>query len=430
MGRNWGRIILSRVPAPREESCSYCTHPQLRGRSRQRDTPQLKRHASLNRYPHGKRIAGRRLGRLDRAAGRRNMGTDSTRTTAEKVELFQRLFTGLLNVYGTYDLRTGRVRQVKQPVTERVILAHLQGRRSYGVYLLVKDRTCAIAVDFDSDDLLGPMEFVKAAKDCRLPTYIERSKSKGYHTWIFFGQRSVSAAKARLVVRHILAEIEQPAIEVFPKQDSLDTNLMYGNFINAPLFGALVPKGRTVFLDPTDPTRPHADQWAFLDGVECVPERLLDEIIEINELGVPAGPVVSEGVNPNNSQRSFGLPLCAQRMLADGVTANQRVSCFRLAVNLKRVGLPLDMAVAVLEAWARRNRPTDGKRIITGTEISSQVTSAYDRGYRGCGCDDPAVSPYCDPSCPLQKRCPPRPAPKSESSHPSRTSAAHTQPGS
>jgi hypothetical protein len=184
------------------------------------------------------------------------MGGDHTRTTAEKLRLFRRLFAGLPRVYGTYDPHTGRVRQIKEPVTDRVLLAHLQGRRSYGVYLLVGDRTRAIAVDFDTDDLLGPVEFVNAARGYHIASYIERSKSKGYHVWIFFGKRSVPAAKARLVVRHILAEIERPTTEVFPKQDSLDTNVTYGNFINAPLFGALVSKGRTIFVDPADPTKP------------------------------------------------------------------------------------------------------------------------------------------------------------------------------
>ena len=68
------------------------------------------------------------------------------------------------DVYDTCDERTGRVREVKEPVTDDVILAHLEGRRSYGVSLLVTDRTWSIAADFDTPDLRSPMEFVAAAR--------------------------------------------------------------------------------------------------------------------------------------------------------------------------------------------------------------------------------------------------------------------------
>jgi hypothetical protein len=86
-------------------------------------------------------------------------------------------------------------------------------------------------------------------------------------------------------------------------------------------------------------------------------------------------------------------------MLEEGVTENQRSSCFRLAVHLRKKGLPFDITVAALAEWARKNRPADGRRIITLTEIKAQTSSAYLKEYRGCGCEDPAVAPYCDPSC-------------------------------
>ncbi len=73
-------------------------------------------------------------------------------------------------------------------------------------------------------------------------------------------------------------------------------------------------------------------------------------------------------------------------MLADGVTFQQRVSCFRLAVNLRRAGVPSDLTVTMLRAWARKNRPQNGKRIITEAEIRNQVKDAYEKQYRSCGC--------------------------------------------
>lgn len=324
-------------------------------------------------------------------------------TVQQKIRLFRRRFSGLQHVYGSYDPQTGRVFQVKQFVTDSVLHAHLTGRQPYGVYLLVEDRTRAVVADFDQDDLAGPMEFVGAARRYGLAGYIERSKSKGFHVWMFLAG-SLPARKARMIAHHILAEIGLPETEVFPKQDALDTSVTYGNFINAPLFGRLRSTARTVFVDPANPTKPESDQWGLLERVQEVSESQLDKIIEIN------------GIHPSSTQptpaprtiqpthqgvRTFGLLPCAQRMLNEGVTNFQRVSAFRLAVKLKLTGLPRDLSLVVLNDWASRNQPANGHCVIGPDEIQAQVNGAYRKDYRSQGCDDPAIKPFCDPACPL-----------------------------
>ena len=327
------------------------------------------------------------------------------RDTKEKIRIYQSLFMGLRNVYGTYDTKTGKVRQVKEPVTEKVIRAHLTGRQSYGVYLLTGKKTGALAVDFDHDDLSVPIAYVAGARRYDMSAYIERSKSKGYHVWIFFEQEGVVARKARLVAAKILADMGKQGIEVFPKQDELANGISYGNFINAPLFGALVPKGRTVFVDPVDPTKPYPDQWELLQRVQRVPEYRLDAIIESCKLNEQAPPVERTKYNGHSNSgdgsSSFGLPPCGRRMLTEGVDSYQRVSCFRLAVHLKRNGLPYDLALVTLKAWAKKNHPTDGKGIITDHEIEYQTKCAFENSYRSFGCEDPAMAAYCDKNCPL-----------------------------
>jgi len=325
------------------------------------------------------------------------------KTTADKIALFRSYFSGMTNVYGTHDPATGRSWQVKTPVTYDTILAHLKGKSPYGIYLLVGDRTRAIAVDFDDSDASPPIEFVNAAKHYLLPAYIETSKSKGFHVWIFFNEKGVKACKARLVVKNILDEMGYPHAEIFPKQDSLDTRALFGNFINAPLFGGLVPLGKTVFVDPNK-LDPYPDQWAFLESIERVDEHILDEIIEVNDLSVPqTEPQPSPSDSANGGLTRFSLPLCAQRMFQDGVSQYQRVSCFRLAVHLKKLGLPYDVAVAALKTWALKNRRINGKGVIRESEILSQTSSAYENSYMGYGCESPAVAPFCEPSCPVKQ---------------------------
>ncbi len=327
------------------------------------------------------------------------------RGTAEKIGIFKGLFLGLTNVYGTYDVKTGRVRQVKEPVTDEVIRAHLTGKQSYGVYLLVGDKTGALAVDFDQNDLCLPVSFVAGTKRYDMSAYIERSKSKGYHAWIFFEKGGVLARKARLVAHKILADMGKPATEVFPKQDALVEGVSYGNFVHAPLFGALVPKGRTVFVDPAEPTQVYPDQWELLARVQRVPEVRLDAVIRSCQLE-PPDPAKERPNSDNRNESSdgtspFGLPPCARRMLEEGVTSCQRVSCFRLAVHLKRYGMPYDLALATLMAWAKKNRPTGGKGIITDAEITCQAKCAFGNSYRSFGCEEPAIAAYCDKNCPL-----------------------------
>ena len=323
------------------------------------------------------------------------------RGTAEKIAIFRKLFTGLPHVYGTYDPVSGYTRQVKCPVTDKVILDHLLGRQPYGIYLLVKDRIRAIAVDFDSENRQTVVSFANRAKHYGISVYVERSKSKGYHAWVFFEEQGVLARKARMVLRHLLNEIAQPHVEIFPKQDALDTNNPYGNFINAPLFGPLVRQKKTVFVDMMSFT-PYPNQWDLLESVHRMTERDLDEIIEINDLSLaPTYPNLDHNSADDNTR--YGLPICVRKILRDGVSQHQRTSCFRLAVHLKRLGLPYDVAVAALRTWALKNKPQNGKGVIRDPEIVSQTSDAYNKSYAGYGCGSEAMEPFCEPSCPVKE---------------------------
>jgi len=249
---------------------------------------------------------------------------------------------------------------------------------------------------------LAPIDFLDRAKHYGIVGHIEASKSKGFHVWIFFEEKGVLADKARMVVRHILSEIGEPDTEVFPKQDTLNGNLKYGNFINTPLFGALVPYGKTVFIEPST-FEPFPDQWDLLESAQHLNESVLDVVIEINELSRSNLPQEQRADPGNESKSWYALPACAQIMLREGVVHNQRVSCFRLAVHFRRLGLPYDLAVAALKAWALKNRPTNGKGVIRDDEIIEQTSWAFKKQYRGYGCESEAIAPFCRSDCPVKK---------------------------
>jgi hypothetical protein len=92
------------------------------------------------------------------------------RTLAEKMSIFKGFFIGLRNAYGTYDVATGRVRQVKEPVTDKVIRDHLTGKQSYGVYLLMGNKTGALAVDFDENEIKAGNVVLEAGRKTVLTT--------------------------------------------------------------------------------------------------------------------------------------------------------------------------------------------------------------------------------------------------------------------
>ena len=334
------------------------------------------------------------------------------RSTADKIRLFGQFFRTREDVYGTYDPATGRVWQAKAPVTERVLLEHLRGQQPYGPYLLQGNRTGFLVIDFDIDQSEPPARAAKEAETLGLAAYVERSKSKGYHVWVFFAVGGVPGAKARVLGSGLTKLIGEPDTEVFPKQDALSESNPFGNFINAPLFGQLVPQRRTVFVDPAADMQPFPDQWDFLEQITPVTEEQLDQAIEA--LAPPcvgrANHVESMGGSPGQDRPSSrfilrsALPICAQRMLNEGVTENQRVACFRLAIHFNRLGLPFDITVAALREWAHKNHPADGKQTIADAEVVEQADWAYKKAYRGFGCDEPAVRPFCSDECPLSRR--------------------------
>lgn len=157
-------------------------------------------------------------------------------------------------------------------------------------------------------------------------------------------------------------------------------------------------------IESVDPTKPATNQWDFLERAERVPESRLDEVISLNDLRLGARPPTAPRTNRVVARSTFGLPACVQRILDQGVTDNQRVTCFRLAVHLKRVGLPRDLAGNLIRSWAAKNRPTGGKRIITSAEITAQLGCAYRGSYRSHGCEEPAMQLFCDPLCPIRSR--------------------------
>ncbi len=219
----------------------------------------------------------------------------------------------------------------------------------------------------------------------------------------FFWIARVSSRKLRIVLKNILDEIESSETEIFPKQDALDGHNAYGNFINSPLFGKLIPEGKTVFLNSNDLT-PYEDQWEFLESIKKNTAQEIDDIIEVNNLDKTREDMNHKQTVTRTINSRYGLPICIRKILNRGVTFHQRVACFRLAVNLKKIGIPKGETIVMLLHWRMKNKPSQGKKIIMESEVKNQVEWAYKNNYNSIGCEEGVINQHCDKKCPVKRK--------------------------
>lgn len=304
------------------------------------------------------------------------------------LELYKNTFKGRDDVYG---LAKGLC--VKCQLSDEVLLNHFQfGTAHVGVYPLLDDGTSYwISIDFDN----WQFEEVKKCSDrlsshYQLPNYLEKSKSKGYHLWLFF-DGPISAWKSRLVAKHIVEEVAGgKPYELFPKQNNLSEG-GFGNYINLPLYYPLAKEGKTVFLDNFG--QPYENQWEMLGSVKRINEAAFDEIINLNNLSLEKG----EKPKSTTEFTGHGLP-CVAKML-DGVHEGCRDKvAFTLAKHLRNAGLPKIAIFEVLINWDKKNNPPLGNRL-----ISEKIDAAL-KGYRGYDCEDPLIKQFCSEDCPVFKK--------------------------
>lgn len=161
------------------------------------------------------------------------------------------------------------------PLTHQVIIDHLNGEHTVGLYPMHKDETCSfLAVDFDKQswqkDVLA---FIQICKDFGIPFSVERSRSgNGAHVWFFFSDK-IQSGLARKLGYTLLTKTVELRHEVgmssfdrmFPNQDTLPKG-GFGNLIALPLQRQAGLRGNSIFIDEN--FIPYPDQWIYLSSVK------------------------------------------------------------------------------------------------------------------------------------------------------------------
>lgn len=132
--------------------------------------------------------------------------------------------------------------RVDAPFTENTVEAHLKGSQGVGVYpswhnpdgVLMASWGCC---DIDTGDWYESYSLATALRAMGMVPHIERSRSKGWHIWIF-PETPVTAKEMRRALKVAYAAIELPAKEANPKSEQLKPGQV-GNYVRLPYKGAL-----------------------------------------------------------------------------------------------------------------------------------------------------------------------------------------------
>jgi hypothetical protein len=152
---------------------------------------------------------------------------------------FGELFQGRLDAFGTDEGGCERPREDWTTYADYLtrVDAHLRGTKPMGVYPVRADNTCRwLCIDWDTQDALQHAEVAHLAFNMLgITSWVERSRSKGFHLWVFFSEdvHSATARRAGLAACQISGA---SAKEVNPKQDVLVEGML-GNYVRTPYPG-------------------------------------------------------------------------------------------------------------------------------------------------------------------------------------------------
>lgn len=310
---------------------------------------------------------------------------------------FAKLFDGFGEAYGT-----GEGRWVKQSPTLGDYSMHLAGiGPGLGIAPLRRDGTVSFAsIDLDRPDFDMGRDLMGLLPG---PSFMERSRSGNVHVHIFFAE-PIEGWIPRGILREACAALGDPQIEVFPKQDKLRPG-GFPNYINLPYYGDTRP---IMFTDwnPGEPmeTRRTMELGGFVTRAEASLNDVYKWKRRADLLEIPS-PAQREAMHTHEFGTQPHLHMCAEHIIENAATnpvieGHRAVVFFNLACQLANcVQFNHDEALSILEEV--NDASPDA---IDPAELDHMLSNAERGGYTRTGCDDPLMSPYVHPDCPIARR--------------------------
>lgn len=308
------------------------------------------------------------------------------RTTEEKIALFGRRFQGRTDVYPVrWEGKAGksgyspacandgrpavcRKPEIKcrdcghrepLPLTAKVLIDHLSGHATIGVYPLLPDDCCHfLAVDFD--DAGWREDAVAFARSCReldVPVALEISRSgDGAHAWVFFSSKVKARDARRLgaaLISHTCAQTRQLELKsydrLFPSQDTLPKG-GYGNLIALPLQKGPRKQGHSLFVN--DALEPHRGQMAFLASLPTMAAQDIEPAVLRATCG--GHPLDVDFIEEEDLREPWKRPRTQARVLPGPMPASLGLILAN-KVYVNKTGLPQALANRLIRLAAFRN---------------------------------------------------------------------------
>jgi len=297
----------------------------------------------------------------------------------ETISGFVSLFRGRGDCYGSEEGGC-----IRKQLTPEVFLAHLRGETGIGVYPAVPASVpfCVWGcIDIDVEDLGSARLMQRTLGAVGITSWVERSRSKGYHVWVFAEDRVPAEEMRRmLLVAHQVAEY--PAREVNPKQSDVSATKV-GNYVRLPYYGGLqTTPARRVILDEHDVPMP-LDNFVVSAKQSLVPVSVISHLASFYKEPVkPKTEIDWSSVDSENLEEALRSTSQLARIIwrdgplegQDRSTALMRLAhvCFRANIS------PSMCTVIVVDAdkrWGKYHRRGDA-----GTE---EIRKIVERAYRG-----------------------------------------------
>jgi hypothetical protein len=300
----------------------------------------------------------------------------------DKVNLIERVidkfFEIFINRTDTYleQKPDGRYVRVDKPLDREVLVKHLVGEVTVGVYALNKAGNSKwLCYDFDGAD--AEQQAKKLFEYLQDKPYghsvvWEVTGGRGHHLWIFF--EPTSARYLRYIGEQIARRAGIGEFELFPKQDALNGEVEFGNGVRLPLGIHKRTGRRSTLLHPKT-----VEEFLQLQPYRIPPQILkqIDEEIGRTEEQLVNKAPEDDGATVKTVAKPWWTRCEVYRRIKNGVEEGFRdESCFFLARIYRDAGLTPDEALKLLLEWNARNRPPLLEKI-----IREKIKQAYSKGY-------------------------------------------------